>query len=852
MSNFTDDLKLITMPRDAEGEAQLLKNLAESLHFPEMNERKNAVEIQSPSTFQWIFESNIPHDGLKRNRHPSEGEWDSFEDWLVSDQPIYWISGKPGAGNSTLMKFLLYHPQTGKLLEKWNSTTIVISHFFWKPGSQMQKSFKGLLCSLLHQLLSQQAISPDLLYHFMNQCRKSPADWDKYELSTMLLQYRDNISQPLCIFIDALDEVHTQQDTHELLHLIKNLACTKIKICVSSRPERMFQLCLESCPMLKMHDLTRSDIEEYSRHAFKKWTILKTFDWETEDLVQIIGFMADGIFIWAVLVTKSLIRGLNNGDSREQIFQRLHSMPPDLMDLYHDILSRSAADRPIYQKFLSVTLNLLLYEEEGPRGLFDVHRRTSAFEVMVAMDPQLLDAYVIKGEPVQRDDLLAKSQACEMTLEVACAGLLDFRKARLPYETEGVTFTHRSALDFLRDTMDGRSLWEPYRLSKADMCILRWKLRLARARFYANEEGFALSGERACLFDSLRNFRAFRTDDDPPMAMLEYFLQLAWRQVVRGYHPPIASYDLRFVTPWPRTHAAMFLVEVLIMNYHDFVDRILKDEFDDTEAHEIMYCAFYKQCAECDYRPSSKYLSIRRSNPSSIRNFLIRGYNPNWNIAQNTKQGLFRTPWIIFIIGILNSFSEWYAMEDETIGSRCSNSIKEFLISGASLETRFPAVFYLPLYETIAYPFTTDSRPTAKTLTSWHLYIELNVKVLLELIIGFTSSSHNPIVGLDLSKADSYMEVTGFKRDFRDKIPYVVKRKTDSDLIVEALRRMLTPVLTREEATIREPHVRQENAEKYMRVETAACKETLESLLPKCALATEELCWRGTPWGLYE
>lgn len=56
--------------------------------------------------------------------------WDSFVDWLKSDLPVYWITGKPGSGKSTLMKFLISDSRTLAALKEWRKDAIIITHFF--------------------------------------------------------------------------------------------------------------------------------------------------------------------------------------------------------------------------------------------------------------------------------------------------------------------------------------------------------------------------------------------------------------------------------------------------------------------------------------------------------------------------------------------------------------------------------------------------------------------------------------------------------------------------------------------------------------------------------------------------
>ncbi|RBA18329.1 hypothetical protein FPRO05_10624 [Fusarium proliferatum] len=139
----------------------------------ESDDRSETSEDSTPSGRQW--------------RH-----WDSFIDWLKSDLPVYWITGKPGSGKSTLMKFLISDSRTPAALKEWKKDTIIIAHFFWKPGSTMQHSFKGLLCSLLCLILkNDKSISHSVLQRMIKDKdgKESPSDWDQRELRNLLELY---------------------------------------------------------------------------------------------------------------------------------------------------------------------------------------------------------------------------------------------------------------------------------------------------------------------------------------------------------------------------------------------------------------------------------------------------------------------------------------------------------------------------------------------------------------------------------------------------------------------------------------------------------------------------------------
>jgi cytidylate kinase len=78
--------------------------------------------------------------------------------WLRNGKGLYWVSGKPGSGKSTFMKFIYGDQRTSELLHNWNSSSrqISASFFFHHRGSSVQRSFEGLLRSVLSQVMEEQ------------------------------------------------------------------------------------------------------------------------------------------------------------------------------------------------------------------------------------------------------------------------------------------------------------------------------------------------------------------------------------------------------------------------------------------------------------------------------------------------------------------------------------------------------------------------------------------------------------------------------------------------------------------------------------------------------------------------
>jgi hypothetical protein len=88
-------------------------------------------------------------------------------EWLRDEQPLFWINGKPGAGKSTLMKFITGHKHTLEVMSSKNSKLVIpISFFFHELGTSSERTFAGLLHALMNQLLTSM---PELTTHVVKR-----------------------------------------------------------------------------------------------------------------------------------------------------------------------------------------------------------------------------------------------------------------------------------------------------------------------------------------------------------------------------------------------------------------------------------------------------------------------------------------------------------------------------------------------------------------------------------------------------------------------------------------------------------------------------------------------------------
>ncbi|KAI0119243.1 hypothetical protein F4814DRAFT_411308 [Daldinia grandis] len=477
--------------------------LLQSLRFPSMNERKNDLADSYEETFRWVFPINdtLEEDYLTESNSdtssdtsstswstvsdyaseggfigPKDKPWYNFEDWLKSDNTLYWISGKPGSGKSTLVKYLIENPLTKEALAFWAkgakgaNNPMILSHFFWKAGSEkLQRNIKGCLCSILHQAVQPEMISLNsILTTYKSVLNKeSVTDWSLKELKNVCFAVLRDYPSSICIFLDGLDEI-CLEDRSSLMELIETLRTfSNIKVCVASRPEPHLQSSLDNYPHLRLQDLTVRDMEKYAfaqihPHTSNSQILTDSSSYITDLLVR----KAEGVFLWLRLACDSFVRGLNNNDSKEILYQRLEEMPNDLYELYNDMWTRLNEDTKLYKETAARYFNLAIQIRRGR------YSELSLLYLMAAANDKVQDIFVNARNSMEVASL---KQECDKTLyEVRrrCTGLLEIVEnpmlsttplyptydALAPYHRMSVRFLHRTAYDFLTDTEEGRRI----------------------------------------------------------------------------------------------------------------------------------------------------------------------------------------------------------------------------------------------------------------------------------------------------------------------------------------------------------------------------------------------------------
>lgn len=345
----------------------------------------------------------------------------------------------------------------------------------------MQSSIRGFWCSLAHQLLSKQPKLIDrIIMEFPSATTKEEHhDWSINELERLLLYIIKELRMSLCLFIDGLDEVYEKDGADVLIDALNKILQqdpSNIKICVSSRPEDRYMKRLEAFPSVRLHQLLRNDMTAYVSSRLKS----EVPNFSSNSIIKMLVDKAQGVFLWLELVLNSIIRGVKNGDSDEEIELRIQQLPGDIEALYTEMWDRLNEDEPIYRESAALMLRLTILANSI--GL-PSYRGISLLEMFFALCQStegVLELYD------KKPDLPRIETACLQTgrnLSIRCAGLLVLQKpdlwgnseravwmkyARYLFRRESdiskdhpmstVSFVHRTAYDYLTSTSHGQRI----------------------------------------------------------------------------------------------------------------------------------------------------------------------------------------------------------------------------------------------------------------------------------------------------------------------------------------------------------------------------------------------------------
>ncbi|KAF4502493.1 hypothetical protein FAGAP_1271 [Fusarium agapanthi] len=369
------------------------EEILKSLDFEQIDARKLTIKSAHSKTCHW-FLKNL-----------------DYLSWIDPQQTsqhhgFLWIRGKPGAGKSTIMKFI--YLQWKKKDRKNQSLTA--SFFFNARGELLEKTVSGMYRSILLQLfhgfpdLECVLDDPDLLPRNQSGCPPLNVLKDLLRAAVAKLGQRS-----FRCFIDALDECDEQQ-VMDLVEYFEELAeqCTEdninLRICFSSR----------HYPYIDIKFGVRIILEEQMGHAGDLESYIKS-NLRVKD--------------------RNLLAEL-----QEKMLEKAAGVPSGLSDLFKDLLKRDNSN----MEELQLSLLWILLSERSLKPEEYYHAIWSGLYL-----EGLADLDIPEVDMEDSEDCFAR---CVIS---SSKGLAEITKVKQPR----VQFIHESVRDFLIKDKGLRELW---------------------------------------------------------------------------------------------------------------------------------------------------------------------------------------------------------------------------------------------------------------------------------------------------------------------------------------------------------------------------------------------------------
>ncbi|KAM0553312.1 hypothetical protein ACHAPJ_007325 [Fusarium lateritium] len=413
MDRNADEPLIVSQPFD-----EKTKKLLHSLRFEQIGSRVDDIGKAHTKTCTWLPETSAYRDWLDPNK-------------IKDHHGFVWIRGKPGAGKSTLMKFMLTNAQ------KEMKDKIIISFFFHARGDVLEKSTAGMYRSLLWQLLTRR---PDLTRILNSPELLARADkfrdWSLESLKTLFDEAVRQLAQSsLLCFIDALDECDEHQ-IRDMISFFSQLGDTTtssgiaFRVCFASRHYPHITISKGLILIIEGQEGHDQDIVRYiDSNLMIDHGVL------AEQIRTEVRTKSSGVFMWVVLVVEILQQEYDHGNI-DILRQRLGEIPGNLHKLFHDMLIHD--DRNKGQLLLCIQWVIFSEALLEPKEVY--------FAILSGLGR--LTASNVNQANIKEADV-------ERFLISSSKGLVEVTKGRSPF----VQFIHESVNDFFAKKNKLQELW---------------------------------------------------------------------------------------------------------------------------------------------------------------------------------------------------------------------------------------------------------------------------------------------------------------------------------------------------------------------------------------------------------
>ncbi|KAK2608997.1 hypothetical protein QQS21_002477 [Conoideocrella luteorostrata] len=428
-ASYAKDLLSRILPNEVEAEKRIAgdnesldgerkQELLDSLRFDQIDARQMTIKNAHAKTCKWLLQAPEYVDWLQKSK-------------LREHHGFLWIRGKPGAGKSTIMKFVLVNARENIKDE------IIISFFFNARGDNLEKSTNGMYQSLLLQLLEGRPELQDAFgsLRLVTQSGR-PGQWSVESLKYLFEQVirRLKKSSVLC-FIDALDECDESQ-IRDMISFFEHMgeltmsADVSFLVCFSSRHYPHITLTRGLSLVLEGQGGHSQDIICYLDSKLKIGHSKLA-----EQIRNDIQEKASGVFLWVVLVVEILNKEYDRGRIHA-LKKKLQHIPGDLHELFRDILTRDNNNRD--ELLLCIQWVLFARQPLRPEQLY--------FAILAGVEHQALSRW--NSDEITLSDM-------KRYIVDSSKGLTEITRSK----NATVQFIHESVRDFLLKENGLKEIW---------------------------------------------------------------------------------------------------------------------------------------------------------------------------------------------------------------------------------------------------------------------------------------------------------------------------------------------------------------------------------------------------------
>ncbi|KAM0177136.1 hypothetical protein ACHAPF_004492 [Botrytis cinerea] len=403
------------------------KAVLSSIYYPELGQRRRNANNAYKDTCSWIFQNR------------------SYLQWKDIQRSLMWIKGKPGAGKSTLMAYILSN------FRHRDPRHLLLNFFFHGRGVPLQRSPEGMYRELMYQLYSQASpIREQLRKSFVEKKASGQLEndcvWSEDELKELLFNAITWIahSQPVVLFVDALDEAG-DDNARMLIDYFDDMKKRvsqdgdggSLRICVACRHypnvslSEGFEVNVENNNMSDIAFFVNAQLDARIRN----WNKDRVTTEGREDIEAAIVNKSLGVFQWVKLVVPMAAETFNDTESLKDVHVMLEKVQDDLAAVYENILTNV-----IKVKYRPKTLLLMQWIALAERPL-------TATELRIAMACDEGSENPGHKRWEESEDYIESDRRMETLLKTFSGGLVE-----IALYTSGlyrVQFIHQTVVDFM-------------------------------------------------------------------------------------------------------------------------------------------------------------------------------------------------------------------------------------------------------------------------------------------------------------------------------------------------------------------------------------------------------------------